>query len=257
MRPYAQGALLFLLLGLAGTPAASAQQKRGSSNAPHQVTRKDPDLQQKAIQSRPLTLGESLAILGAALDSRHHHADFSADCSHCVHELYERAGFPYEYASSSDLYAGVDEFRRVAHPQPGDLAVWRGHAGIVVNPAQHSFFSVLRSGPGVDSYDEPYWKRRGRPRFFRYVKRAPRGVFSNSSRTANLQPAVLCNTQPRDPDAESPISNESDDSPSPAGSSAKLAPNQPAKRNLECQQSQTGSRSLVGTDSSSAASTRH
>ena len=201
MRFHAQGALLFLLLGLFGSPAALAQEKRGSSNAPHPVTRKDPDLQTKAIQPRPLTLGESLAILGAALDSRHH-GNFPSDCSHFVHELYERAGFPYEYASSSDLYAGVDEFRRVTNPQPGDLAVWPGHAGIVVNPVQHSFFSVLRSGPGVDSYDASYWKRRGRPRFFRYVKPVPGGVLSNSIRSASLQPAVLGNTQPQEPDAE-------------------------------------------------------
>jgi len=228
MRSYAQGAVLFLLLGLAGTPAALAQKKRGSSNAPHPVTRKDPDLEQKAIQSRPLTLGESLAILGAALDSRHHHADFSADCSHFVHELYERAGFPYEYASSSDLYAGVDEFRQVTHPQPGDLAVWPGHAGIVVNPAQHSFFGVLRSGPGVDSYDAPYWKRRGRPRFFRYVQPVQGGVLSASIRTASLQPAVLGNTQPREPDAEDAVADTSEGPSSETRSDAKLAENQPA-----------------------------
>ena len=74
------------------------------------------------------------------------------------------------YASSLDLYIGVDEFRRVGRPQPGDLAVWQGHAGIVIDPTQHSFFTVLSSGPGVDSYDSPYWKQRGRPRFFRYVR---------------------------------------------------------------------------------------
>jgi hypothetical protein len=225
MRFHAQGALLLLLLGLAATPAAWAQE-RGSSNTPRPVTRKEPDLQPKAIHSRPLTLGEGLAILGAALDSRHH-ADSRSDCSHFVHGLYERAGFPYEYASSSDLYAGIDEFRRVASPQPGDLAVWRGHAGIVVNPVQHSFFSALRSGPGIDSYDAPYWKRRGRPRFFRYIKPAPGGVLSTSIRTASLQPAVLGNTQPHQPDAEDPVSDGSEESLSETGSSAKHAENQP------------------------------
>src|ERR1700693_4427614 len=137
MRFHAQGALFFLLLGVAGTPAALAQHKRGSSNAPYESTRKAPDHQQTPIQSRPLTRGEGLAILSAALDSRHH-SGVPSDCSHFVHELYKRAGFPYEYASSSDLYAGIDEFRRVEKPQSGDLAVWRGHAGIVINPVQHS-----------------------------------------------------------------------------------------------------------------------
>ncbi len=87
-----------------------------------------------------------------------------------MHEIYERAGFEYEYASSSDLYAGTDEFRRVRHPQPGDLVVWPGHVGIVVNPAQRSFYSALNSGLGVDAYDAPYWKKRGHERFFRFVK---------------------------------------------------------------------------------------
>ncbi len=142
------------------------------------------DGQHKATGTRPLTRHEGSAIVRAALHSRHL-AGSPSDCSHLVHAVYERAGFLYEYAPSSDLYAGIDEFRRVAKPQPGDLVVWRGHAGIVVNPSRHSFFSMLGSGPGVDFYDSPYWKQRGRPRFFRYVKRVPSGVLSSSIRTAN------------------------------------------------------------------------
>jgi hypothetical protein len=42
-------------------------------------------------------------------------------------------------------------------PLPYNLAVWRGHAGIVVNPVQHSFFSVLRSGPGRSRPVEIKW----------------------------------------------------------------------------------------------------
>src|ERR1700687_1031408 len=200
MRFHAKGVLLFLLLCVtaARVPLAQEQEqakdKRASSNHAYRVTRETPDQPQKPIVPRPLTLSEGLAILGAALDSRRHHAKFSSDCSHFVHELYGSAGFPYEYASSSDLYAGIDEFRQVASPQPGDLAVWRGHAGIVVNPAQHSFFSALSSGHGVESYDSPYWKQRGQPRFFRYVKRyakpTPGGVLSASARTS-LKPAAL------------------------------------------------------------------
>ena len=140
--------------------------------------------QHKATGTRTLNRHEGSAIVRAALHS-HHFSGSSSDCSHLVHILYERAGFPYEYAPSSDLYVGIDEFRRVAKPQPGDLAVWPGHAGIVVNPAKRSFFSLLSSGPGVDFYDSPYWKQRGRPRFFRYVKRVPSGVLSSSIRTAN------------------------------------------------------------------------
>ena len=80
-------------------------------------------------------------------------------------------GFPDQYQTSRELFAGnAPDFRRVSQPQPGDLIVWPGHAGVVVNPAQRTFYSSLRSGFGVQPYDSFYWKGRGRPRFFRYVK---------------------------------------------------------------------------------------
>ena len=186
MRFDAKGTLVFLLLCVPATRLALAQEKRASSNGAYRVTREIADPQRKPVGSRALTRSEGRAILEVALDSRYH-AEFAFDCSHFVHGIYDRAGLPYEYASSSDLYAGIDEFRRVANPQPGDLAVWRGHAGIVVNPSQHSFFSVLSSGPGVASYNSPYWKQRGRPHFFRYVKPVPRGARSAPIRTASWQ----------------------------------------------------------------------
>ena len=139
-----------------------------------------------------LNADEGLAILGAALESRHRIAGRS-DCSHLVHTIYEKAGFPYAYVSSSDLYAGIDEFRQVSRPQPGDLVVWPGHAGIVVSPAQHTFYSALRSGFGVQPYDSVYWKGRGHPHFLRYVKAMPSPVQSAANRTASLKPAGLRN----------------------------------------------------------------
>ncbi len=93
------------------------------------------------------------------------------DCSHLVHAIYERAGFPYTYADSEDLYAGTDGFRRVTHPEPADLVVWHGHVGIVIRPSGHEFFSMLSTGPGIDDYRSRYWRSRGQPRFYRYVKR--------------------------------------------------------------------------------------
>jgi len=215
MRFHAKGSLLFLLLYAPVTRIAVAQEKQASSNDAYRVTRGSPDLQRKTSGSRALTRSEGLAILDVALDSRHH-AEFAFDCSHFVHGIYERAGLPYEYASSSELYVGIDEFRRVANPQPGDLAVWRGHAGIVVNPVQHSFFSVLRSGPGLASYDSPYWERRGRPHFFRYVKSVPWGARSTPIRNASWKPTVLGNTEPRESDVDDPGSKKT-------GSSARLA----------------------------------
>lgn len=231
MRLHAKSALLFLLLCLGATRVASGQESRASSDGARQVSRKDSGLPQKILKSRPLTPSEGLSILGAALDARHY-AEFPSDCSHLVHELYGRAGFPYEYASSSDLYAGVDEFRRVTSPQPGDLAVWRGHAGIVVNPAQHSFFSALSSGLGVDAYDSPYWKQRGRPRFYRYVKPAPGGVLSSSIRTARLKPATLDKPERGEGAAEEPVSEVSEEPSSGTERPVKLAENQPVNAEI-------------------------
>jgi len=235
MRLHAKGALLCLLLCLGATRAALAQgqqkDKQGSSSQAYRASRETSDLQPKAIKSRLLTLEEGLAILGVALDFRHH-GNLPSDCSHFVHELYGRAGFPYEYASSSDLYAGIDEFRRVTWPQPGDLAVWRGHAGIVVNPAQHSFFSALSTGHGVDSYDSPYWKQRGRPRFYRYVQVARGGVLSTATRTASLKPAALDHAEPRQTPGEDSVADRPEpkgleESSGQGGSSTKLAEKQP------------------------------
>ena len=92
------------------------------------------------------------------------------DCSHLVHSIYQNAGFPYSYADSEDLYDGVKGFQRVAHPEAADLVVWHGHVGIVIRPQRHQFFSLLSSGPGIDDYRSRYWKGRGQPRFYRYVK---------------------------------------------------------------------------------------
>lgn len=120
-----------------------------------------------------LSKDDGFAVMSAALEKRKRKGG-KPDCSHLVNDIYKRAGFEYEYARSSELYLGVREFKRVGRPQPGDLVVWPGHVGIVVNPSEKSFYSSLRSGLGIENYDAPAWKRRGKPRFYRYVK-APMG----------------------------------------------------------------------------------
>jgi hypothetical protein len=116
-----------------------------------------------------LSQDDRLSLIVAALDARVRQSS-TPDCSHLVHAIYERAGFSYVYAPSSDIYAGVEGFRRVKVPETGDLIVWRGHVGIVIQPSQHIFFSFMTAGPGIDDYNAPYWKGRGHPRFYRYVK---------------------------------------------------------------------------------------
>ncbi|HTQ63113.1 MAG TPA: hypothetical protein VMI32_23030 [Candidatus Solibacter sp.] len=90
------------------------------------------------------------------------------DCSHLVHEIYVHAGFEYPYASSFEIYAGNRNFTRVKYPHTGDLIAWPGHVGIVVDPLQHSFYSLVRTGLEEQDYQSAYWRSRGRPRFYRY-----------------------------------------------------------------------------------------
>ncbi|HEY6370942.1 MAG TPA: NlpC/P60 family protein [Candidatus Sulfotelmatobacter sp.] len=116
-----------------------------------------------------MSADDRLAVIASALDSKTPRFA-ERDCSHLVHTIYERAGFSYAYASSDDLYDGVQGFERVAQPQTGDLVVWRGHAGIVIRPSRHVFFSFLHAGPGTDDYRSRYWRGRGEPRFYRYIK---------------------------------------------------------------------------------------
>ncbi len=112
---------------------------------------------------------------------------YASDCSHFVNAIFDRAGLPFPYTNSIQLYNGTDKFRRVFHPQAGDLIVWRGHVGIVIDPLEHTFYSMLRSGLRLASYRSPYWRRRGYPRFFRYV--ATRSVLAqhHTVRVARLQ----------------------------------------------------------------------
>jgi hypothetical protein len=121
---------------------------------------------------RPVTRTEGRKIL-ATLFTLNADSGYEGDCSHLVHDVYEQAGFSYDYASSRELYMGSAHFTRVRAPQAGDLVVWHGHVGIVIDPKQHSFFSFVRSGPDTQFYDSSYWRSRGIARFYRYMTEKP------------------------------------------------------------------------------------
>jgi hypothetical protein len=124
--------------------------------------------QESGSAARLLTTEQGKQIAAMALE-QDESVGGAQDCSHLVHQIYSDAGYEYSYVSSFDLYAGNENFRRVRHAQVGDLITWPGHVGIVIDPRQHTFYSLVRSGLKTEDYLGPYWRSRGRARFYRYV----------------------------------------------------------------------------------------
>jgi hypothetical protein len=153
------GRFILVAVSLATASAALGQNTRATSA--------------EAPGPRPIARAEGREILATIPSVVDVQSESETDCSHLVHDVYERAGFAYDYVGSRELYVGSANFTRVRVPQAGDLVVWRGHAGIVIDPNEHSFFSFVRSGPGTQFYDSPYWRSRGIARFFRYVTEKP------------------------------------------------------------------------------------
>jgi len=142
-----------------------------------------PQLKQTVVSPHGLTRREGIKIVGTALEQQEQ-SGRKPDCSHLTNEVYSLAGYPYPYASSIDLYHGVGSFVRVTKPQPGDLIVWPGHVGIVVDPIGHSFYSSVTSGLRTEFYDAPSWKARGTPRYYRYAAAKPSKLVLTGSRPA-------------------------------------------------------------------------
>jgi NlpC/P60 family len=141
------------------------------------------------VEPRPITKTEGRKIL-AISSTVGADSESETDCSHFVHDVYEQAGFPYDYVSSRELYIGNTNFMRVHKPQAGDLVVWRGHVGVVIDSKEHSFFSSVRSGPDTQFYDSPYWRSRGIARFYRYMTEKPlrSSPTLEATRDANHEP---------------------------------------------------------------------
>jgi len=122
---------------------------------------------EKPSAARLLTVEEGRSIADVALEKDPPEPG-TLDCSHIIHQIYSDAGFAYPYASSFELFAGDENFARVRYPRAGDLIVWPGHVGIVVDPVEHNFSSLVSTGFDVQDYESTYWKARGTPRFYRY-----------------------------------------------------------------------------------------
>jgi hypothetical protein len=199
-RRFAVGAGLICVCLLAGLPAEA------QGTVPVQGPESD-------STSRLLNAREGRSIAHAAWE-QYEPVNGTQDCSHFVHQIYLRAGFEYPYASSFDIYVGDENFQRVRIPQAGDLIAWPGHVGIVVDPVEHSFYSLVSTGLEAQDYEGRYWKSRGRPRFYRYridgagivigARTARAGQVSNTPKQASATPVVA----ERSP-AESSASNRS------------------------------------------------
>jgi hypothetical protein len=116
---------------------------------------------------RLLTAQEGRALVHLAVQRPI--ASANPDCSHLVHQILSDAGLFYPYATSFEIFAGIPQFRRVRHAQPGDLIAWPGHVGLVVDPKRTTFFSSTSSGLRTAEYTSNYWRHRGYARFYRYV----------------------------------------------------------------------------------------
>ena len=57
-------------------------------------------------------------------------AEEATDCSHFVHEIYDRVGLSYEYQSTQTLGCLTLFQKTEEAPQAGDLILYRGHVGI-------------------------------------------------------------------------------------------------------------------------------
>lgn len=162
MRKWAN--ILVLLFGLVSVIGADHLMAQDESTPGTTKFISDNDELTGAISlSRSLSPKEMLLLMGEQIRTT------DLDCSHFVQWLFERAGLYYGYAPSRILYTGMVGFERVLHPKPGDLVVWPGHVGIVVDPDEETFLSALRSGVKTSSYTSHYWKLRGKPRFYRYL----------------------------------------------------------------------------------------
>lgn len=103
------------------------------------------------------------------------------DCSHFVYQVINgarqkvaaAANAPepqvVDYRSTSTIEAS-HLFFPAAIPQSGDLVMWDGHVGIVIDPAAGSFIGAQTStGVAEANYLTGYWKDKGVKGFLRFV----------------------------------------------------------------------------------------
>ncbi len=103
------------------------------------------------------------------------------DCSHFVYQVINGArknvatatNAPepqiVDYRSTSTIEAS-GLFISVSIPQAGDLVMWDGHVGIIIDPGAGSFIGAQTStGVAEANYKSGYWKDRGVTGYLRFI----------------------------------------------------------------------------------------
>lgn len=85
-----------------------------------------------ALREEILSLADPTHFVGVKYRKGARNLASATDCSHFVHEIYQRAGLPYGFRTSREL-RDAPEFELLPESEalPGDLMLFRGHVGIV------------------------------------------------------------------------------------------------------------------------------
>lgn len=140
--PLIYGSILFFIALLSGCSSSTTPQLRRESNS----------------SCRPLTLADRLKLVSLASPKRYTGAKYrmgprtpqsiekETDCSRFVHEIYRRAGLPYSYRPTASL-GDAPEFDVLeeSEAKPGDIMLFRGHAGLVDREGKIISATLVRS----------------------------------------------------------------------------------------------------------------
>ena len=110
-------------------------------------------------------------LIARAAQSFPHQPYSAIDCSHFVYEVIKSVDPSFSYITSHD-YLDSPRFRRVDHPEAGDIVHWPGHVAIIINPTTGAFIgSQSTNGVSEANYvSGHYWSKRPSRTYLRYQR---------------------------------------------------------------------------------------
>ena len=126
---------------------------------------------QRVRQLRTVMVAEAWKLYGTPY--------IEIDCSHLVYRALNAArqqlgaagGFsvhPAIYQSTATMESS-GQWVKTEVPEPGDLVLWNGHVGIIIDPAAGKFIGAQTStGVKDESYTTGYWATYPGKRFVRF-----------------------------------------------------------------------------------------